>query len=65
MPLFTPMKCPECGKMAVFPRTKMMEIDGQMCGPMTVKCSECGWEPSDEEVKKQWREEYRGPESDS
>lgn len=56
MTLFVGTKCPKCKKNTLFPSSKTMEIDGEICGPLTSKCSSCGWEPSDEEVIKRWRE---------
>jgi len=65
MPLFTAMECPKCKKMAVFPTTRIIKIDGVMCGPISERCGECGWEPSEEELRKDWRARYKGPEVDS
>lgn len=59
MPLFVAMKCPKCGKSAVFPTTKIMKIDGEMCGPLTVVCKECGWGPSNEDLIDEWRRNHK------
>ena len=53
--MFTAMKCPKCGKDAVFPSTKKVIIDGEVTFPFSVKCSDCGWEPTDEQVIKGWK----------
>ena len=61
MAVFFGTECPKCKKKTVFPYSKIIEIDGEPCGPMTCKCSSCGWEPSDKVVIKSWKEQ-RGEE---
>lgn len=57
MVMFIGLTCPECGNQTVFPTTRMIEIDGETYGPISVKCSTCSWEPSDEEVIANWKKE--------
>jgi hypothetical protein len=45
--------------MAVFPTSVIMEIDGKPAGPMTVKCSDCGWMPAKEDIERDWRESQK------
>ncbi|MBM3299829.1 MAG: hypothetical protein FJY85_07730 [Deltaproteobacteria bacterium] len=53
--VFTAVECPKCYKKAVFPTNKKVIIDGEVAFPLSAKCSECGWEPTDEQVIEGWK----------
>lgn len=45
---FTAINCPKCENGTVFPTQRKVIIDGEVCFIFSVKCGECGWQPSEE-----------------
>lgn len=52
-------ECPNCHQHALFTYTKVMKIDGKTVGPLSEKCDECGYDMSDEDVIKAWKDIHR------
>ena len=54
------LTCPDCKKKSAFCFTKMVNYKGEVMGLMGVKCEDCEWELSDEEIirdfEKWWKE---------